>query len=407
MTSCPYINIILLSELWRRHQPMIKNSIKINILLAGIFFLLSTNSLAQDNSIKFRVVTDQANIRLNPAIGSVIIHQIPKGTILEATAKEGDWYQIVFITKEGESATGYVHQSLVLELDRPGKETEIVEEETLIETPPRKKPSPAVSAPSEPSPARVHISLSAGGNYVEGRDINKGAEGLAGYYEYVRGIQGAGEVKPAHLSPIFGAELNFPLSSYFFFGIGADYFSAEKESKVEFQGTELSNTYITRPKIQAIPIRAFLSFYPMHFVYIKSGIEYYFAKCTYFYRYEDVDYWQEWRGEAKAQGIGFLGALGFVKTITSHMSFLIEISGRYANIKGFKGTNNYKETPPEFTSSEEGTLYLYQGKISEQKSYPLLFIREKAPTDPGVLSPEEAIIDFSGISIRAGFKISF
>jgi len=392
---------------------MKKRNIVINILLAGIFFLLSTNSLAQDNSIKLRVVTDQANIRLNPTIGSVIIHQIPKGTILEATAKENDWYQVAFITKEGETATGFVHQSLVLELDRPGEEkeeAEIIEEEAITEAPQKpaiKKPAPTVSAPSEPSPARVHLSLSAGGNYVEGRDINKGAGGLAGFYGDSIGIQGKGEVEPIHLSPIFGAELNFPLTSHFFFGIGADYFLAEKESKVEFQRAESSSTYITRPKIQAIPIRAFLSLYPMHFVYIKSGIEYYFAQCTYFYRYEDADFWQEWRGEAKAQGIGFLGALGFVQTITPHMSFLVEISGRYANIKGFKGTNNYKESPPEFTSSEEGTLYLYQGNISEQKSYPLLFIREKAPTDPGVLSPEEAMIDFSGISIRAGFKISF
>ena len=41
-------------------------------------------------SFKIKVVTEQANIRLEPDIGSAIIRQVSQGTILESTAKENE-----------------------------------------------------------------------------------------------------------------------------------------------------------------------------------------------------------------------------------------------------------------------------------------------------------------------------
>jgi len=236
--------------------------------------------------------------------------------------------------------------------------------------------------------------------------LNRGAEGLADYHSYDLGVEGKGKVKPARLSYILGGELVFPLSSYFHIGVGVDYFLSEKRSQVEFEKASSSDTFTTRPKIQAAPIRLIITFYPLPFFYAKSGIEYYFAKCAYFYRFQSGEFWEEWDGEAEAQDIGFLGGLGFDWALSPNFSFIVEATGRYAKIKGFKGKNKYK-TSEGSISTEEGMLYFYHTQTPGGESYPLLFIREKKPSEAGVFDPQEATIDFSGISLKAGLKIKF
>ena len=374
-----------------------KKCIKVQIFLAAFLFLFLTNTGAQESLFKLKVVTEQANIRLKPDIGSIIIQQIQQGTVLESLGKEGEWYLVKLEPEEGKQVSGYVHESLVIEIERIPQEIEIKE-------PP---PSPPITPPSfKPTLPQLDLFISGGGNFFKGGDLNRGSQGLADFYRDTLGIQGKGEIKPVHLSYILGGELNFPLSSRLFLGLGADYFQGEKKSSIEFQRGSSSEIFTARPKIQALPLRLVLSFYILPNFYTKNGVEYYFARCTYSYRFQKEDFSQEWRGEADAQGFGFLGGFGFVHDLTSHISIIVEATGRYAKLKGFKGKDNYTESTG-LTSTEEGILYIYQGQISEQKSYPLLFIREKKPTEAGVIDPKEATIDFSGVAIKAGIKIRF
>jgi len=62
------------------------------LLAASLLFL----SVARGEEVlrKLKVVTEQANIRLKPSIGSIIIKQVPEGTILESTGQEGEWFLI-------------------------------------------------------------------------------------------------------------------------------------------------------------------------------------------------------------------------------------------------------------------------------------------------------------------------
>jgi hypothetical protein len=236
--------------------------------------------------------------------------------------------------------------------------------------------------------------------------LNKGAQGLASYFSDYLGIQGTGEVAPLHLSYIIGGEISFSLFSRFLLGIGGGYLFGEKESSVKYEKASTKDTFFSRPKIQALPLRVVVSYYPFPFLYFKSGIEYYFAQCSYSYRFEQAKSWQEWNGEASAQGLGVQGGVGFEWPLSSRLTLFAETSGRYAKIKKFTGKDTSSDSQGT-THREEGTLYFYQGKISGENSYPLLFIREKKPTEAGVSDPREAEIDFSGLTFKAGIKIRF
>lgn len=377
----------------------------------AIFFLSLMSVEAQERSFKLKVVTELANIRLKPDIGSEIIHQAFQGDILESTGKESEWYIVKFKPDEGDITYGYVHESLVIALEQPPLVKPIEERKKLgeiekEERPPTQQPIPVTLPSPAPPESNVELFFSGGGIFIDGGDLNTGAQGLADYQSYNLGVEGEGEVKPAHLSYVVGGELAFPLSSHVMLGLGVDYFLSEKESRVEFEKGSSNTAFTTRPKIQAIPLRLFISFYPLRSFYAKIGVEYYFAKCAYFYRIVEGEDWQEWQGEAEGRDFGFLGGLGFDFALSSNLSFIAEVTGRYAEIKGFEGKDTYRESSG-LASTEEGMLYSYHTKIPGGESYPLLFIREKIPSEAGVFDPQEATIDFSGLSLKAGFKIKF
>jgi len=394
------------------------------LLAASILFL----SAARGEEVlrKLKVVTEQANIRLKPSIGSIIIKQVPEGSILESTGQEGEWFLIKLTPDELEQVSGYVHESMVIIIEGPPKEQEepeIIkeqeetekpeEEEKKEETPPQE---PVITPPSQPvvtpppsvKPPRFLFDLvfSGGGSFISGGDLNDGSQGLADYRSNILAVQPQGQAKPAHLSYILGGELTLALSSHFSLGIGVDYFLGERQSLVEFPDDPSSETLTIHPKMQAVPLRLAVSFYPAPNFYAKIGVEYYLAKCAYYYRFQREGSWEEWRGEATAQDLGILAGLGFEFELTSSFNFIIEATIRYARISGFKGRDRSKDSTGT-NLIEEGTLYFYRVATAGEDSYPLLFIREDPPTEANVFDPREAVINFSGLSLKTGFKIKF
>jgi hypothetical protein len=231
---------------------MKKKIIKACTLLLASSLLLSATVRGEEVLRKLKVVTEQANIRLNPSIGSIIIKQAPQGTILESTAQEGDWFLIQVTPDELEQVTGYVHESMVIIIEGPPKEQEepeilieeeviekpkeivkpkeeeiIGEEEKIEETPPTPPVTPPPSQPVvtpppsyKPPEFRFDLVFSVGGSYISGGDLNDGSKGLADYRSDVLALQQQGKAKPAHLSYILGGEFTLALSSHFSLGIG-------------------------------------------------------------------------------------------------------------------------------------------------------------------------------------------
>ncbi|MFC2158756.1 hypothetical protein ACFLT9_13050 [Acidobacteriota bacterium] len=407
--------------------------------LRQCFFLLvwlgvwTVSLFGQGGVVRLKVVSELANIRLKPDIGSVIIRQFPQESLLESREKVGEWYKIRFEVEGGESLSGYVHESLVLVVDGILVETEVVRKEDLkiderkreeekkppVEKPPVTKRIPEQKPqqitlprqdsrrpPPQEEDIRIALFLSGGGIYSKIGDLNSGSKGLADYYSDFLGVTGRGVVSDLKLSLMFGGDLVFPTSPKVSIIIGADYFTGGRKSLVDFTAGPSPRSFTSFPQISAIPIRAGLSYSPFPFLYAKVAVEYFFARCSYSYRYQDGEFWQQWEGKAKSGGFGGVGALGVIFRLNSFFGLYIEAGGRLAKLDNFTGTNHFTDSDGG-DLNETGTLYLYQGQISGNKTYPLLFIREKNPTEAGVSGPREAILDLSGVSLKAGIRFRF
>jgi hypothetical protein len=376
---------------------------------------------AQESRTQLKVVSEIANIRQNPDIGSAIIQQLPQGTVLEATQKQGEWYVIQLRLDDEKILSGYVHESLVTVIGGPAPEevkiTEPIREEPVKEEPveveevEELRPVKVQPQIQEPPPetqeySRFRMSFSGGMAYVLGGDLNEGSIGLGDYYAANLGEFKSGTISPLRTGYIFEGEINISLSSKFFLNIGGAYLSGKRESHIEYPEGTYVEAYTTRPKIRSLPVRLSISFYANPAFYIKLGGEYHFAKCSYFYRYEEADFWQEWKGDAKGQGIGVFGGLGVEANPTGNVRFFLETLGRYCKITNFSGTDEYTDSTGS-QSTENGTLYIYQGHITEGESYSLLYIRDRTPSEAGVSDAKAATIDLSGFEVRVGIRFKF
>lgn len=397
-------------------------------------FLLVTGVKGQEALTKLKVITEMSNIRLKPSIGSIIILQVQEGTALESPGKEGEWFAVKITTDEGDEVSGFIHESTVIVTERPPepkpqpKKEEMLEEkvkeeieearepvkteepqkteEEKVEEKPQVELVPVQPELAKPLESLIEITISGGGSYVLGGDLNSGARGFADYYRNFLSVQGEGKVSSLHLSAIVGGELAFSIGTNLSLGLGLDYLSGEKESIVALQEIP-ARWVLTRPKIKAFPLKLYLFYQPLRYLYVKAGIEYYFAKCEYFYRYSDGDFWKEWHGKATSRGPGAMAAVGLDLDILPYLSFIAELTGHTAKISGFKGTDHSTDSNG-LDYTEEGKLYFYQGIAPDENSFPLLFIKEKKPSeDVEISNPREAIIKFSGISLKTGFKFRF
>jgi len=381
----------------------------------------------QDSQIKLKVVADLANIRQQPAIDSPIIKQAEKSEIIEALGLQGEWFRVIFLKDSGEATTGYVHESLVIvtegtpekitqpvikpiEEDKPKRKKTTPPKKTTVK-PKVKKPETQISLSEQTIPTdqvikRFGFKFSVGSNYVVGGQINEGAKGLADYYRETLGISSTYEVRPLHLSYLASSEVFFPLNNNFSIGVGLDYYRGELESVVKFDRADFADYYSAKPRVDATPICVYIASHPAPFIFLKVGIEYLFAKANYYYRYQTEDFWQEWSGSAKAQGIGFLAGVGYEYEIAPFAKLFVEAVGHYAKIEGFKGTNNYREST-SYSYSESGPLFFYKSQVGVDKTVPLLYIRERKPAEAWVVDAKEALIDFSGVSLKAGIKFWF
>ena len=380
---------------------------------------------AEGPPIKVKVTAEIANIRLKPSIGSVIIRQIPQGDILEATRKEGEWFEVKLDPDESGTTSGYVHESLVLPLEDvpPPLKPVIIDKpaekpsEKPIEKPaekPAEKPNvetiPAgISEETVEDKGRISVWLYGGPAYGLIGDLNRGAQGLADLFSAQLGLAADRDVDSVRSGFLFGGEIGIPLSPGVYLSLGADILSAGKESLINYArpGGAAPDSYTAYPKFTALPVRVAISLYPLEFLYIKIGAAYYFASCDYFARFEHDKFRQEWTGEAKGSGFGVLGGIGLDWRLATGFSFVAEMTGQYAPISGFEGTGTFQDSSLAAPVTEEGILYAYDAKPYGQTKYPMLFIRNKMPAEAGVENAREAKIDFSGLSLRVGLKIRF
>jgi hypothetical protein len=399
----------------------------IGFLAIAILFPMAGLSAAQEKpapTFKIKVSAEQANIRDTPDIGSPVVQQLPEGSVLEAEKKQGEWYLVRFTRDDGLAARGYIHESLVRELEAvpsvPVEEIRVEPVKKVVE-----KPEPVAVEPARPddrpkllppAPRRASaglpeaktfsFSILTGANFAAVGDLNTGARGLADYYSAVLGIPGTGKIAGLHLTYILGGEISYSLMPRLFATFGLDYFAGRRSSHMEFASGATPDVLRTRPRIQALPVKLGLAYYPLPYVYLKGGLQYYFVSANYLYRYEKNLYWQEWQGDAKARGIGASIGTGGEYEFYPGLYLVGEAEFRFARFGGFSGKDITINSEGE-SYTEQGTLCYFLAEAAGLGEYPLVFIRSDLPTEPGITDPREARVNLNGMSLKFGIRFRF
>jgi opacity protein-like surface antigen len=391
---------------------MTRRRLGFTISALALVGLMLTAGTAWGGGIKLRVSAEQANIREMPDITSAILQQLPEGTALEAERKEGEWYAVLVETEAGGSVLGYVHESLVVVLEaaepKPAPQKEPVEEQK----PGRPLPQTAAVPEEMRERRRIGLVLWFGGRRAEVGDLNDGAAGLARYYEALLSAAIDGEVEELHSGYLFGAEVRVPLAPGLYFSLAAERTSGEASSSVSYKGGSSEASYSAKPSLRTTPVSLSLLIYPVRSLYVKAGLDYTFARCTYFYRFaapgpdEQTEAWQEWNGQADSSGFGYQFGLGLEWPLGSRVSLTAEWAYRYSRFDGFEGEDVYRESTGN-ELREDGPLYRFRKSAGGRETYPLVFIRSRKPTDSGVTEIRTAELDLSGYSLKVGLKVGF
>lgn len=103
--------------------------------------------------------------------------------------------------------------------------------------------------------------------------------------------------------------------------------------------------------------------------------------------------------QASASGSMLLGGIGLAYETEAGIRFFIEGSTRRAKISGFTGENILEE---------KGTLYHFEEYIPDLDFWQTKNeIRAEKPSGSNYRSVSEALVDFSGFSVKIGFAIRF
>jgi hypothetical protein len=235
----------------------------------------------------------------------------------------------------------------------------------------------------------IHIKLRGAWVRFLGGDIDKGTAGM--YDRQVAEIASAGFELGRNDKNSFhnGYELTGDIVYYFTprigLGVGGSLIRAHQESWLLFHWPSSPYDY----RLMGLPEIKILSF--------RLGLFYrYGGNVTTPYSASSLTH------RTDARQLGIHGGLGLEIRMNRRLAFIIEALGRYAKISGFKGKEETYEWSGYSSSTveEHGTLFFIEGE-----GYPRLDIPPAGAS--GDQGAREAVLNFSGFSLRAGLNFKF
>jgi len=257
--------------------------------------------------------------------------------------------------------------------------------------------------------SRFTLRLSGGLNFLDGGDINSGGEGSFGWWDaFARafGNTTSGTYSAANLGLNFGGDFIFQFNESMGVGIGAGMLSASKESVDNFTNPSTTGTMTHKISASAVPLRLgffyFLPVSPSMNVVFNAGLGYYLGKANYTLTISGGGTTITINDDASGSGLGFHGGLGLEIALAPNVGILVDLSGRFASIGGFDGT----ETVDGSTAST-GKLYAWDSDAGTYGTFHLIGINSTLPSGFGISHAAEAKVSFTGFSLVAGFFVRF
>ncbi len=269
----------------------------------------------------------------------------------------------------------------------------------------------AVKVYPEGKKAKIDFKISGGLSYLQLGDWNAH---LTGWNDSRRkdveaeGGKVISENQPLHWSLEMEGEFIYSLSSRFAVGLGTGYIHGKVDDSAETLTDSITVLNFNNFKVSAIPLKTkayyVLNVSPKARISLGGGVGYYFARLNQHYRREPgTGYWIETDMTGKCSGFGAEGSISFEYAVKSSLSVFIEGLGRYARISGVTGTRERHDSN-NWSDSIEGSYYALDRERSGEW-YPVVNIATEAPSEEGTRNVRDAILDFSGFTIRAGLKI--
>jgi opacity protein-like surface antigen len=259
------------------------------------------------------------------------------------------------------------------------------------------------------------VKLFGGYNYMNGGDVKDGQKGILDYYtEFfpLLGYTAHQEYKPLRDAWDVGGDIIFYFTPNIGIGLGAGYIQSFTGASTLALTRPLTTTidFTSTPKVSAIPIRASLYVaIPLGTgasLTLHGGAAYYLAKMQYVLKAAAGTDWEQVEIKADGKGIGFHAGIGLEVDLSSNLSFVVEGTGRLANIDGFTGTNMMTSSGGG-SVSESGTLYFYKYNYGVLGTFSEIDLRDTVPSGPAYSDIREAKVDFSGFSARTGLILRF
>ena len=393
-------------------RPTFKNK---TMILIVIIFILPV--LIHADQVKIKITAENAAIRAEPDRESPIIKLMNKGDVLESKGETKEWYLVsIFLEDKETAALGYIHSSLVSVLEELSIKKKEVEERIYQE----KKVELEGAEIDLKKPRKrtwIGLKLKGGASYFLADDINEGNEGFVSIWKRELSSPGfslEGELTPFHIVYDFEGDIIFYIFPNVGIGFGSGYLFGNQKNEMRLTLPSGEGPWIVKPELEIIPIKAGLYFLiPLggrSYFTLDAGAGWYLVDYHWYWKGEDGSgYWAEMNQEASAQDIGYHAGLGFEIGLGPHIAFLLEGRARFAEIDGFEGTLEYKDSFGD-SDLDEGKLYYWREKIFSEKFTFVLINESDSPSFTGLSTAEfvrEAVVDLTGISLQAGFKIKF
>jgi len=275
---------------------------------------------------------------------------------------------------------------------------------------------------------KLSIKINWGLRYMSVGDINTHLESLDNYISHRTFYEGGKTKGINNYGTDFEGELRLDISSKFAISVGIAYMSGKSRSDFETVGSFplqmpmigpfYWHKFFSESKVKTIPLK-FGIYYTLPIssrinLFINSGLGYYFSKASLDkthvplplegYGIDDSRYHVY---DVSSNGLGFHGGVGFEYNIANFFGLVIEVQTRYARIKNLKGKRLYCSWfGPRM--EEEGILYIGERDLTDEgygENCPDLIISQSKPNGDEYRNIREAVLDFSGLSLRVGIRI--
>lgn len=245
------------------------------------------------------------------------------------------------------------------------------------------------------------------------REFNLRMNNTAGL---VTGGEVVGGLKELNFGPDFEGEFILELPKNFAVGIGVGYMVRSSDDTLEISAFGVTNSIEVETRFTAVPI-TLSGYYHMPLsektkVYLKGGIGYYIGKSKYFVRQEGrvmglPPIWEEEEGDASSNAFGFHGGVGIQFDLSESVALFFETDGRIANLKNWEGQNKYKDYMGASESESVEWYYAEEYDSTTRQWYKTVQITEDKPSGSSYRNVRKAEINYSGVVLRLGLKITF